>query len=63
LRDHGDYRESIEAGTPLGRIADAGELAETVQFLASDAAGFVTGQIITVDGGRGLVDAVQVPAH
>jgi 7-alpha-hydroxysteroid dehydrogenase len=63
VRDNAGYREAIEAGTPLGRIADAGELAETVQFLASDAAGFVTGQIITVDGGRGLVDAVQVPAH
>ena len=63
LRDHGDYRAQIEGSTPLGRIAEAGELAETVQFLASDAAGFVTGQIITVDGGRGLVDAVQVPAH
>jgi 7-alpha-hydroxysteroid dehydrogenase len=63
LRDNGDAREAIEAGTPLGRIADAGELAETVQYLASDAAGFVTGQIITVDGGRGLVDAVRVAAH
>jgi 7-alpha-hydroxysteroid dehydrogenase len=63
LRDHGDYREVIESGTPMGRIADAGELAETVQFLASDAAGFVTGQIITVDGGRGLMDTVQVAAH
>jgi 7-alpha-hydroxysteroid dehydrogenase len=63
LRENGEYREAIEAGTPLGRIADAGELAETVQYLASDAAGFVTGQIITVDGGRGLVDAVQVAAH
>lgn len=63
LRDNAGYRETIEAGTPLGRIADAGELAETVQFLASDAAGFVTGQIITVDGGRGLMDAVQVAAH
>ncbi len=63
LRENGDYGDVIAQGTPLGRIADAGELAETVQYLASDAAGFVTGQIITVDGGRGLVDAVNVPAH
>jgi 7-alpha-hydroxysteroid dehydrogenase len=63
LRQNADDREVIQAGTPLGRIADAGELAETVQYLASDAAGFVTGQIITVDGGRGLVDAVNVAAH
>jgi 7-alpha-hydroxysteroid dehydrogenase len=63
LRNNADARDVIVQGTPLGRIADAGELAETVQFLASDAAGFMTGQIITVDGGRGLVDVVPVAAH
>jgi 7-alpha-hydroxysteroid dehydrogenase len=63
LRENADARALIEGGTPLGRIAEAGELAETVQFLASDASAFLTGQIITVDGGRGLVDAVQVAAH
>lgn len=62
LRDNGDWREAITEGTPLGRIAAPGELAEAVQFLASEGAGFVTGQILTVDGGRGLVDAVRVPA-
>ena len=46
-----------EGGT-LGRIAPADELAETVHYLVSDAARFVTGQIITVDGGRSLVDPV-----
>ena len=46
-----------------GRIAPPGELAETVQYLASSGAGFVTGQIVTVDGGRGVLDAVQVPAY
>jgi 7-alpha-hydroxysteroid dehydrogenase len=47
----------------MGRIAAASELAETVQFLASDACAFMTGQIVTVDGGRSLLDAVQAPAH
>lgn len=63
LKDNRDFREVIEAMTPLGRIAAPGELVEAVQFLASDAACFMTGQIVGVDGGRGLLDAVTVPAH
>lgn len=63
LRDNPDYHQMITDGTPIGRIAGAGELAETVQFLASDAAGFITGQVITVDGGRSLLDGVRAPAH
>ena len=63
LKEHPDFRAQIEAGTPLHRIASPSEVAEVVQFLASDAAGFVTGQVITVDGGRSLIDAVAAPAH
>jgi len=63
LKDHPDYHDAIVAGTPLGRIASAPELAETVQFLASDASAFITGQVLTVDGGRSLLDPVRVPAH
>lgn len=58
-----DYRDAIIAGTPLKRIATAAEVAEAAQFLASNAAGFVTGQVLNFDGGRGLLDAVQRPAH
>jgi 7-alpha-hydroxysteroid dehydrogenase len=63
LKDHRQFRDEIEARTPMGRIAAASELVETVQFLASEAAGFMTGQVIVVDGGRSLVDAVTAPAH
>jgi 7-alpha-hydroxysteroid dehydrogenase len=63
LKDEPDWRGIIEAGTPLGRIAPASELVETVQYLASDAASFLTGQILTVDGGRSLLDPIAAPAH
>jgi 7-alpha-hydroxysteroid dehydrogenase len=63
LKEEPDWRGVIEAGTPLGRIAPAAELVETVQYLASDASSFLTGQILSVDGGRGLLDAVSAPAH
>ncbi|SPH24862.1 Dihydroanticapsin 7-dehydrogenase [Defluviimonas aquaemixtae] len=63
LKDNPDWRDAIAEGTPLGRIAAASELVDSVQYLASDGSGFVTGQILTVDGGRGLLDPVQVPAY
>lgn len=63
LKEHPDFRSAIEQGTPLGRVAPATELVDTVQYLASDASAFVTGQILTVDGGRSLIDAVAAPAH
>ncbi|MDW4551357.1 SDR family oxidoreductase [Defluviimonas sp. D31] len=63
LKENPDWRSLITRGTPMGRIAPPTELAEVVQFLASDGAGFVTGQILTVDGGRSLIDAVPAPAY
>jgi len=61
--DHGEWREDIKSHTPLGRIAAPTELADAVQFLAADSAGFMTGQVVTLDGGRSLLDAVSAPAH
>jgi 7-alpha-hydroxysteroid dehydrogenase len=63
IKEHPDYRTAILNGTPLHRIAAPAELAETVQFLASDAAGFMTGQVLMLDGGRSLLDTVSAPAH
>lgn len=42
------------ASTPLGRMGEAGEVAELLAFLASTKAGYITGQIIMVDGGFSL---------
>ena len=63
LKEHGDFRSDIEEHTPMGRVARAAEVAETVQYLASESAGFVTGQILTIDGGRTLIDPVSAPVH
>jgi 7-alpha-hydroxysteroid dehydrogenase len=63
MQANDDYRDRILRQTPMGRIGAASEVAEAVQFLSSDAAAFMTGQIVTVDGGRTLLDPVAVPAH
>jgi 3-oxoacyl-[acyl-carrier protein] reductase len=46
-----ELREKVLARFPLGRFATAGEVAQVALFLASDAASFVTGETIAVDGG------------
>ena len=42
----------IQGGVPLGRIGKPDDIANAVRFLAADAASFVTGQVVTVDGGK-----------
>jgi 3-oxoacyl-[acyl-carrier protein] reductase len=44
----------IRAATPLGRTATPEEVAGVVAFIASDAASFITGALIPVDGGLGM---------
>lgn len=44
-------RRDFIARQPMGRLAEAGEIAKLVVYLASDEAAFVTGQAIAIDGG------------
>ena len=44
-------KEAMVAEIPLGRMADAEEVATVATFLASDFANYITGQVINVDGG------------
>jgi NAD(P)-dependent dehydrogenase (short-subunit alcohol dehydrogenase family) len=46
-----DRSKKVLAKTPMGRFGDISELNGAVQFLCSDAAGFITGAIIPIDGG------------
>ncbi len=50
-RESPDYGATWGALTPLGRVGTEHDVAETVAYLASDAANFVTGQTLFVDGG------------
>ena len=51
-------RPALLSSTPLGRIGEATEAADAALFLASDAASFITGQVLVVDGGRSVLDPV-----
>ncbi len=44
-------KDEITSRTPLGRFGTTEEIADAVAFLASDEAGYITGQVLAVDGG------------
>jgi 3-oxoacyl-[acyl-carrier protein] reductase len=47
-------RDAYVASVPAGRFGTPAEIADAVSFFASERAGYVTGQRLVVDGGRGL---------
>jgi 3-oxoacyl-[acyl-carrier protein] reductase len=49
-----DAKQAYLASVPAGRMGTPGDIAHAVSFLASEDAGFITGQRIIVDGGRSL---------
>ena len=51
VADVAKFRSNLAAAHPIGRLAEPREIAEVIAFLASDRASFMTGSIVTVDGG------------
>jgi 3-oxoacyl-[acyl-carrier protein] reductase len=49
-----ELRQTMLANTPLGRFGEPQDVAGAVRFLCSDAAAFVTGEVLLVDGGLGM---------
>jgi 3-oxoacyl-[acyl-carrier protein] reductase len=47
-----DFRRQVQAQTPLGRIGQPGDIAPAVVFLASDDAGWITGETLYIAGGH-----------
>src|ERR1700761_1270827 len=47
----GEFRRTMAANHPVGRMGEPEEIANTVTFLASDEASFITGAMMVVDGG------------
>ncbi|HLI58726.1 MAG TPA: 3-oxoacyl-ACP reductase FabG [Solirubrobacteraceae bacterium] len=53
-----DYRRTMEASIPLGHLGSVADIGNAALFLATDEAGFITGQTIVVDGGQTLPESV-----
>ncbi|RVU05704.1 SDR family oxidoreductase [Novosphingobium umbonatum] len=51
IRDNPAQYDAINASIPMGRMGEPDDIAEMVAFLASDAAGYITGGEFVVDGG------------
>ena len=49
-----EWKEELKKRVPLGRLGSPQDVAEAVAFLASEEAGYITGQVLVVDGGMAM---------
>ena len=54
-----EYRRSMEAAIPMGRLGSVNDIAHAVVFFASEQAGYITGQSLVIDGGQVLPESPQ----
>lgn len=54
-----DYLDQMAATVPQGRLGDVADIGNTALFLATDEAGYITGQSIVVDGGQVLPESLM----
>jgi NAD(P)-dependent dehydrogenase (short-subunit alcohol dehydrogenase family) len=47
-----ERKAGLAAGVPLGRVGEPDEVARAIVFISSDKASFITGQVLTADGGK-----------
>jgi NAD(P)-dependent dehydrogenase (short-subunit alcohol dehydrogenase family) len=52
-----EHEDHVAGATALGRIGEPGDVAAAIAFLASDAAAWITGEVMVIDGGQRLGDA------
>jgi 3-oxoacyl-[acyl-carrier protein] reductase len=53
-----EYRRTMEASIPLGYLGSIADIGNAALFLATDEAGYITGQTIVIDGGQTLPESV-----
>ena len=63
LHSNPELQDSIIDATPLGYIAEPEEVAELALFLSSEGASFLTGQVITIEGGRSILNKLEKAAY
>lgn len=54
MRQHEGLRAALLGKVPAARFGEAGDVAALVTFLVSDVSSYMTGQVVTVDGGLGI---------